>query len=160
MLKGKAMRRFKIFQRVSSLWLWPGLSLLMLATLAGCSGAQRTLQYETRPSPWMIYYVRTHHLSVGTTYHYEVRFRDERFAIPKELLRSPGDVDQFESVTAPETVARAGDTITLVFRHGVQKPGGSISYGGPRVVRARAIDETRVSLRGLNGRGAAVIELR
>ncbi|MFK0206330.1 hypothetical protein [Agrobacterium sp. NPDC090283] len=144
----------------NTLWSWLGIPLLMLGTLAGCSGAQRTLQYETRPSPWKIYYVRTHHLSVGTTYHYEVRFRGQRFAIPKELLRSPGDVDEFESVTAPETVTQAGDTITLVFSHGIQEKSGSISYGGLRVVRAQAIDETKVSLGGLDGQGAAVIELQ
>lgn len=139
---------------------WPSILLVMLGALAGCSGAQRTLQYETRPSPWKIYYVRTHHLSVGTTYYYEVRFRGQRFAIPKELLRSPGDIDEFESVAAPETVMHAGDTITLVFSHGIREKSGSISYGGRRVVRAQAIDETKVSLRGLDGREAAVIELQ
>ncbi|PDT13125.1 hypothetical protein CO670_27685 [Rhizobium sp. J15] len=147
----------KNWQNIS--WPWLGIPLLMLGTLAGCSGAQRTLQYESRPSPWKIYYVRIHHLSVGTAYHYEVRFRGQRFAIPKEVLRSPGDIDEFESVTAPETVMHAGDTITLVFSHGVQEASGSISYGGRRVVRAQALDGTKVSLRGLDGRGAAVIEL-
>ncbi len=139
---------------------WPNILLLILGTLAGCSGSQRTLQYETRPSPWKIYYVRTQHMSVGTTYHYEVRFRGQHFAIPKALLRSLGDIDELESVTAPETVMHAGDTITLVFSHGRQEKGGSISYGGRRVVRAQALDETTVSLRGLDGRGAAVIELQ
>lgn len=133
-----------------------------LSASCALSRVDRTLLYDTRESPWTIYYVRAHDVSPGTSYSYQLFFKNQPFAIPKHVFGSAVDIDRFLAATAPETASHHNDSVLLVLAYNVASASGSIASAGRRVVLVRAVDpaqNNQVSISDLDGRVHAVIEL-
>lgn len=144
----------------------PAIGLIIVAACLSASCAlsrvDRTLLYDTRESPWTIYYVRSHEVSPGTSYSYQLFFKHQPFAIPRHVFSSAADIDRFLAATAPETSSHHNDSVLLVLAYNIASPGGSLSSAGKRIVLVRAVDpaqNNQVSISDLDGHVHAVIEL-